>query len=163
MTPGKNLAIREIYEDNKNLFAVKKSFVIEPGFRAVEGIVSQEYDESKVKSLKVKKEKIDVKENQTNPPPRYNGASVIKKMKEEGIGRPSTYSHTTNGLVMYDYVIKEGSAFVPTELAYDVNDLILKKAKFNDIINIEYTANMENDLDKISTGSVDNVKLLKKF
>ena len=163
MEPGKNIAVREIYEDNGHLFAIKKSFVVEPGFRAIEGIKPQEYKEAESSTIKVNKDKIKIKENQTSPPPRYNGASIIKKMKEEGIGRPSTYSGTTNGLIMYNYIVKEGSAFVPTEHGYEITDLILNKAKFDDIINIKYTADMETDLDKVSTGKVDHVKLLKDF
>jgi DNA topoisomerase-1 len=94
MVQGKNLAIREIYKDGKDFFTLKKSVVIEPGFRVVEGIVSTEYKEPK-KSIKIDKKKLEVKENSTKPPARYNQSSIIKKMKEEGIGRPSTYSATT--------------------------------------------------------------------
>lgn len=162
MIPGKNQAIREVYQDGKYNFILKKSIIIEPGFRVLDGAVFGKYIKPK-ETVKLDKKKLEIIENSTKPPSRYNQSSIIKKMKEEGIGRPSTYSATTWGLIQYKYVEKLNGSLVPTELAIEVNDLLIKKANFKDIINVEYTSKMETILDKIAEGNAKKEDFLKKF
>ncbi len=163
MIPGKNISVREFYKDGDQILSFKKSFVSEPGFRTVEGVVATEYIEPKSKTLKIDVKKLNIVDNQTKPPARYNQSSIIKKMKEEGIGRPSTYSNTTYGLIQYKYVDVQGGQLVPTELANEVNELLIDKAGFKDIINVEYTSEMERELDMIAKGDLNRHKFLKKF
>lgn len=86
----------------------------------------------------------------TQPPPRYTDASLVKAMEEKGIGRPSTYATIINVLLKREYTKKEGRQLVPTELAFKVNDLLVKF--FDDIINVKFTAQMEEQLDGIEEG-----------
>jgi len=88
----------------------------------------------------------------TQPPARYNEASLIKLLEQKGIGRPSTYSPTISVIQERNYVTKdENKRFYPTPIGITVNDLLVNH--FPDIVNPEFTANMENDLDKISQGN----------
>ena len=87
----------------------------------------------------------------TNPPARYTEAKLIKQMEEDGIGRPSTYAKTMDTLKSRGYVEIIDKKFKPTEIGIEITDKL--QEHFNHIINVEYTANMENDLDKISDGN----------
>lgn len=97
----------------------------------------------------------------TEPKPRYTESSLIKEMESLGIGRPSTYATIVTTIKDRGYVVLDKKKFVPTSLGFDTNDKLTKF--FNNIINIEYTANMENDLDEIAIGNKDNIKTLRKF
>ena len=91
--------------------------------------------------LKVKKTDIKVVDHESNPPARYNQSSLIKLMKEEGIGRPSTYSATTTGLIKHGYLENVKGSLRPTTIAVDVNTLL--ESTFADLIDSKYTAQME--------------------
>lgn len=97
----------------------------------------------------------------TKPPARYNDASLVKTLEEEGIGRPSTYAPTIYTLVMRGYVGRKGGALLPTELGETVVDLLVKH--FPKILDLQFTANMENELDRIEDGEIDWVVALKNF
>ena len=97
----------------------------------------------------------------TKPPARYTEASLIKKMEELGIGRPSTYATTVDTLKSRGYADLKEKKFIPTKTGVDVTDKL--QEYFNNIINVEYTANMETDLDKISEGEANWVQILKEF
>ena len=97
----------------------------------------------------------------TQPPARYTEATLIKALEENGIGRPSTYAPTITTIIARLYVEREGKSLKPTALG-DVTTVLMKDV-FSDIVNVEFTANMENNLDKIEDGSVDWVKVLKDF
>ena len=86
----------------------------------------------------------------TQPPARYTEASLVKAMEELGIGRPSTYATIMSNIKDRGYVNIVEKKFVPTEIGIEVNDSL--QAYFSNIINVKYTANMENDLDKIAMG-----------
>lgn len=103
----------------------------------------------KAKDL-IKLHKIDGEQKFTNPPPRYTDASLVKAMEEKGIGRPSTYASVINVLLKRQYTQKEGRQLIPTELAFKVNDLLVKY--FDDLINVKFTAQMEEKLDGIEEG-----------
>ena len=102
-----------------------------------------------------------VEDKETQPPARYNDGSLIEKLDELGVGRPSTFATTVSILVDRAYADKQGKALVPTEFGFVVNKKL--QEAFSNIINEEYTAHMEEDLDKISEGNLDYKKLLDKF
>ncbi len=162
LTPGKNKSLMDIYQDKGNYFVIKSSIPIELGFRVVDGLklVAESAPKNKI-NLKI--DFLAVIDHETKPPAKYNQASLIKKMKEVGIGRPSTYANTTQGLINYQYLISKGGTLTPTELAYEVNNLLQKKAKFSDIINEEYTSWMEQQLDLIARKEADGTKFIKDF
>ena len=98
----------------------------------------------------------------TEPPPRYNEASLIKAMEEHGIGRPSTYAPTIATIQARNYVAKnEQRRFVPTETGNMVNDILV--AHFPQIVDINFTAKMEEDLDRIAEGQAKWVPVIKEF
>jgi len=97
----------------------------------------------------------------TKPPPRYNDASIVKSLEEDGIGRPSTYAPTIFTLLSREYVERSGGALIPTELGEIVLDQLM--LHFPDILNIEFTALMEEKLDEIEEGDADWVEILKNF
>ena len=97
----------------------------------------------------------------TKPPARYTEAKLIKEMEELGIGRPSTYAKTMDNIKTRGYVNVVDKKFVPTPVGIEITDKL--QQSFNHIINVEYTANMENDLDKIALGKLVWYKVLDKF
>ena len=105
----------------------------------------------------------DLKGNQhfTQPPPRYTEASLIKALEENGIGRPSTYAATIATITTREYVTREGKAFKPTELGEVITQLM--KERFPKIVNVKFTAQVENELDAVQRGDEDWVDTLQKF
>ena len=97
----------------------------------------------------------------TRPPLRYTDASLVKVMEEKGIGRPSTYASIISVLTKRRYVEKDGKYMVPTEVAYKITDMLLKY--FTEIMDVGFTARMEDDLDKIEDGGVDWHKIIADF
>ena len=97
----------------------------------------------------------------TQPPPRYTEASLVKELENKGIGRPSTYSPIIGTVQDRGYVEKEGKALKPTELGVTVNEQLVKH--FPVIMDVAFTAHMEEDLDKILEGSMDMLSVLKEF
>jgi len=89
----------------------------------------------------------------TEPPPRYNEATLVKRLESDGVGRPSTYASILSTIQEREYVKREGGRFVPTELGMVVTDLLLES--FDDIFDVSYTARMEEELDEIEDGKLD--------
>lgn len=104
---------------------------------------------------------INYSEHTTKPPSRYTESKLIKEMETLGIGRPSTYAKIIETLNERDYVKVEDKKFVPTEVAMETTDKL--QEFFKDIINVDYTKEMEDDLDKIADGKLESVKLLDRF
>ena len=104
---------------------------------------------------------INYSEHTTKPPSRYTESKLIKEMETLGIGRPSTYAKIIETLNERDYVKVEDKKFVPTEVAIETTDKL--QEFFKDIINVDYTKEMEDDLDKIADGKLESVKLLDRF
>ncbi len=104
---------------------------------------------------------ITPKQNFTQPPSRYTEATLVKALEEKGIGRPSTYAPIISTIQERRYIAKEGKALKPTELGVIVNDLM--KKNFSDIVDIEFTAELENELDDIENGGKQWKKLLRDF
>ena len=101
------------------------------------------------------------KQHFTQPPPRYTEATLVKELEKKGIGRPSTYASIISTIQDRDYVSKEQRRFVPTDVGKMVNHLLVES--FPDILDVSFTARMENDLDRIEDGKVDWVKVMKDF
>jgi len=89
----------------------------------------------------------------TEPPPRYNEATLVKKLEADGVGRPSTYASILSTIQDREYVTKEGGKFLPTELGMVVTDLLLEN--FDDLFDVKYTARMEEELDEIEEGKLE--------
>lgn len=121
-----------------------------------EGLLPEmaEGDKLTIKSL-------EPKQHFTQPPPRYTDATLVKILEEKGIGRPSTYAPIVDTIQKRGYVVRENKQFYPTELGSIVVELL--KNHFQDIINVEFTADMEKKLDKIEEGEADWVDVLKGF
>ena len=109
----------------------------------------------------VKSLDIEPKQHFTQPPPRFSEARLVKTMEEIGIGRPSTYAPTLDTIQRRGYVVLDAKRFMPTELGEIVHQLVLEF--FPDIINIEFTAKMEQDLDDIEEGSRKWVEVIDEF
>lgn len=97
----------------------------------------------------------------TKPPPRYTEASLVKKLEEEGIGRPSTYAPTISTVQQRGYIQKDGKQLVPQDIAFTVTDLLAEH--FTDIVDTRFTAQMEQQLDDIGEGAVRRQEFLKNF
>lgn len=97
----------------------------------------------------------------TKPPPRYTEASLVKKLEEEGIGRPSTYAPTISTIQQRGYIKKEGKQLIPEDIAFTVTDLLTEH--FPDIVDPAFTARMEQSLDDIAEADLKSVTFLKAF
>ena len=114
-----------------------------------------------VKNKQLKLEKIEPKQSFTEPPPRYTEASLVKTLEEKGIGRPSTYSPTITTILERRYIEKEQKQLIPTELGKIVNKLL--KENFSNIMDIQFTANIESQFDNIAEGKEDWKKMIRDF
>ena len=97
----------------------------------------------------------------TQPPPRYSEATLVKALEEKGVGRPSTYAAIISTIQDREYVIKDQGKFVPTEMGRMVNSVLIKS--FPEVIDLEFTAKMENELDDVEDGKREWVTVLKEF
>jgi len=104
---------------------------------------------------------VDPKGHQTSPPPRYTEASLVKRLEEEGIGRPSTYAPTVATIQRRGYVTRQGKALVPSFTAFAVTRLL--REHFGDYVDIGFTAEMEEILDRISNGDKDWLDFIREF
>ncbi len=109
----------------------------------------------------LKKQKVEPKQSFTEPPPRYTEASLVKALEEKGIGRPSTYSPTITTILERRYVEKEQKQLVPTELGKVVNNLLVEN--FHDIINVEFTAKIEEEFDEVAEGKEAWKQVIREF
>jgi DNA topoisomerase-1 len=105
--------------------------------------------------------KILPKQHFTQPPPRFTDASLIKAMEELGIGRPSTYAPTISTIQDRDYVQKIDKKFSPTEMGFIVNDILVEH--FPKVVDFQFTANMEDQLDEIANGDKEWVPVIREF
>ena len=109
----------------------------------------------------VEKKKINPKQSFTEPPPRYTEASLVKALEEKGIGRPSTYSPIITTIIDRHYIQKEQKQLVPTELGKVVNKLLIEN--FSDVVNEEFTANIETRFDRIAEGEEKWKNIIREF
>ncbi|KRW90993.1 DNA topoisomerase I [Alicyclobacillus tengchongensis] len=156
-------------EINGAWFRATGSVVRFPGFMAVyiEGNDDADSDENGKLLPPVEEGDVltvaDVRPEQhfTQPPPRYSESSLVKAMEELGIGRPSTYAPTIDTILKRGYVVLEQKRFLPTELGEIVVNLL--KENFNQLIDVDFTANMEQELDAVEDGEANWVALIDHF
>ncbi|MBR2241370.1 MAG: type I DNA topoisomerase [Clostridia bacterium] len=110
---------------------------------------------------KLESKKVEPKQSFTEPPARYTEASLVKSLEEKGIGRPSTYSPTITTILERRYIQKEKKQLVPTELGKIVNKLLTEN--FKDIINVEFTAKIEEEFDEIAEGNEYWKDVIREF
>ena len=126
---------------------------------------SEEDEESIIPDLtenqEVKKINTESKQSFTEPPARYTEASLVKALEEKGIGRPSTYSPTITTILERRYVEKEQKQLVPTDLGKIVNKLLTEN--FKDVINVEFTAKIEEEFDEIAEGKENWKQVIREF
>ena len=132
----------------------------------VEGTDKEEKEEEGMlpeleENQEVKLKKLNPKQSFTEPPPRYTEASLVKALEEKGIGRPSTYSPTITTILERRYIEKEKKQLYPTELGKVVNKLLTEN--FTDVINVEFTAKIENEFDEIAEGHEKWKKMIREF
>ncbi|CAM3931519.1 type I DNA topoisomerase [Bacillus paramycoides] len=154
--------------NNNVQFRASGSVVKFPGFMKVYVESKDDGAEEKDKMLPplevgetVFSKDIEPKQHYTQPPPRYTEARLVRTLEELGIGRPSTYVPTLETIQKRGYVALDNKRFVPTELGGIVIELILEF--FPEIINIEFTANMEQSLDEVEEGNANWVKIVDDF
>ena len=109
----------------------------------------------------VKKEKLEAKQSFTQPPARYTEASLVKALEEKGIGRPSTYSPTITTILERRYIQKEQKQLIPTNLGKIVNKLLVEN--FPDVINVEFTAKIEEEFDEVAEGKEPWKQVIREF
>ena len=166
----------EKWQEAKYIFKATGTQVIFPGYLILEEPPAEEEGEEKEEKEEEEKdvklpqlaigEKLDLAQltpNQhfTKPPPRYNEASLVRALEEREIGRPSTYAPIIQTIVKRDYVCKDRSKLIPTELGFTVTGLLTEH--FPNVINVEFTAKMEADLDLIEEGKEDWKRILADF
>jgi len=148
-------------------FNASGSTVRFPGFMAVyiEGQDVEEEKEEKLPPLKkdeaLKLQGLDPDQHFTQPPPRFTEASLVKELEEKGIGRPSTYASIISTIQDREYVLKDGKQLKPTELGFTVTDMLV--VSFPEILNVEFTARMEEELDQIEEGQMEWRKAMTEF
>ncbi|WP_029896729.1 type I DNA topoisomerase [Desulfohalovibrio reitneri] len=137
--------------------------ILFPGFLKIYGM--DEAAESALPKLEQGMEltpkKVSKEQKFTQPPPRYSEASLVKELEDKGIGRPSTYAQIISTLLDRDYARLQEKRFVPTELGMTVSDLLSKH--FQNLMDISFTARMEESLDHVAEGGEDWKHLLKEF
>ena len=141
------------------------SHLIFPGFQAVYVTAEGEEKDVALPELVTGDElrlmKVLPKQHFTEPPPRYNDASLVKVLEEKGIGRPSTYAPIIETVLARGYVARVSKTFKPTELGFVVVDML--EEYFKDIVDEKFTANMEAQLDSVAGGNIDKNEVLKEF
>jgi DNA topoisomerase-1 len=168
MQPAEYFLRQVEIKGGKFLFRATGSTLMFDGFLRVY-LVEDEEDEKSVKIPKEIKEKdslplnkLDPKQHFTQPPPYYTEATLVKELEKLGIGRPSTYATILSTIQKRHYVEKKDKKrFFPTELGIKVNELLTKNLP--DIINVSFTATMEESLDKIAQGDIKRDKVLNDF
>ncbi|MCK5507528.1 MAG: type I DNA topoisomerase [Desulfobacterales bacterium] len=151
------------------LFTASGSSVKFPGFMVLYMSVDEEIENQKEKNnlpelsegTELKVNKLEPRQHFTMPPPRFSEASLVKELEENGIGRPSTYASILSTIKEKGYVDFLKGYFKPSELGFIVNDLLVKS--FPDIFEVDFTAKMEEDLDRIETSETDYLKILTRF
>ena len=166
MSDAKALSTTMIFDNNDYKFKTTGSVITFDGYLKV----YSEFEDTKDTVLpdlsdklntKIPSEDIIYEQHFTKPKPRYTEAKLIKEMEELGIGRPSTYATIMSNIRDRGYVEVIEKKFVPTKIGFEVTDKL--QEFFSNIINVKYTANMENDLDLIANGELEEKKVLTDF
>ena len=166
MADAKVEATSVILDNNNYQFKVNGQVLLYDGYLKVYGDYESNEDkilpeEFSIENNILKTDNVEKKQHFTNPPARYTEAKLIKEMEELGIGRPSTYAKIMDTIKERSYVVLEEKKFKPTDIGIETTDKL--QEFFSDLINVDYTAKMENDLDVIADGDLDEVKVLREF
>ena len=153
-----------VLDNNGYTFKTTGSIIIFDGYLKVYGDYESK-ENKEIPDFVVGEEKntndVEKKQHFTQPPARYTEASLIKELEELGIGRPSTYATIIDTIKSRDYVVLEEKKFKPTQMGFETTDKL--QEFFSDLINVDYTSNMEKDLDEIADGKMEYLKVLKEF
>lgn len=165
MTPARFQATSVDILAGKYLFSATGSILIFESFMALYTKNAADKEKNIIPDLE-KDEALDLinllpSQHFTKPPPRYSDSSLIKALEEEGIGRPSTYAPIISTVILRDYVRRIKGYLNPTELGFKVCDLLVEY--FPKIMDLNFTALMEEELDEIEEGRLDKIKVLKDF
>ncbi|MBO4236050.1 MAG: type I DNA topoisomerase [Firmicutes bacterium] len=165
MSAAKFNSVQVGIENGDYLLKANGSEVIFDGFRKIYSPVSDDDDDKMLPALKegevLKAEKITGEQAFTQPPARYTEASLVKELEEKNIGRPSTYAPIVSTLSERRYVLKEKKAIKPTDLGFLVNDMM--EEHFRDIVDVNFTAAMEDSLDDIEMNKKEWKKVVGDF
>ena len=166
MAPAKQKVTTIILDNNNYKFKATGTVTVFDGYLKVYSDLEKSEDKelpniASYKSDVLVTDKLDIKQHFTEPPARYTEAKLIKEMEDLGIGRPSTYATTMSTIVDRGYVKLVEKHFIPTEIGIETNNKL--QEFFSDLINVKYTAKMEEDLDNIANGDVVWNKLLDEF
>lgn len=163
MSSSTSLATSIILDNNNYKFKINGTKIIFDGYLKVYDL--EDKNDKILPSIKqgevLVTDDLEKKQHFTEPPARYSEASLIKEMETLGIGRPSTYATIVTTIKDRLYVTLDKKRFVPTELGFETNDKL--QNYFANIINVKYTAGMEENLDEIALGKLDNIKILRNF
>lgn len=145
----------------KYIFRANGAVIKFPGFLKIYGTSKEDLLPELKQDELLALIKLDAKQKFTEPPARYNDASLVKKLEELGIGRPSTYAPIIHTITARNYIKREQGKFLPQEIALLVTDLLLEH--FPDIIDYQFTADMENELDNVAAGKKEWVPVIREF
>ena len=166
MTPAVFDTVAAKIENNGQIFNASGSILQFEGYKKV--YLSKEDEEDANKSLPelaagetLNLSKITPTQHFTQPPPRYTEATLVRSLEENGVGRPSTYAPTISTLTTRGYVTREQKSLFPTELGSIVNNIMVEN--FQQIVDIDFTANMEETLDKVEEGEIEWKDILRQF
>lgn len=148
------------------VFRASTSQMVSPGFTSVLAVARLDDEETPlpaglVPGAELPRPEVQVEEGQTEPPKRYTEAGIVRKLEQEGIGRPSTYAQIVSVIQDRGYVVREGSSLRPTLLGHLVTDLL--RLYFPETVEEAFTAKMEEDLDRVQEGDLGRGELLRSF
>ena len=165
MSPANVKSVSAEINNGRYSFDAKGSKVLFDGYQKVYKYKKDDEKDNMIPELETGEElipvDIDAEQNFTKPPSRYTEASLVKELEEKNIGRPSTYAPIVSTLSDRKYVKKEKKSLVPTELGFTVNDIMVQY--FTDIVDVQFTAAMEDKLDDVESKGIDWKKIISDF
>ena len=165
MSPANVKSVSAEINNGRYSFDAKGSKVLFDGYQKVYKYKKDDEKDNMIPELEKGEElvpiDIDAEQNFTKPPSRYTEASLVKELEEKNIGRPSTYAPIVSTLSDRKYVKKEKKSLVPTELGFTVNDIMVQY--FTDIVDVQFTAAMEDKLDDVESKGIDWKKIISDF
>jgi DNA topoisomerase I, bacterial len=168
MAPARKSTTTVKLSNGNAVYTASGTSIVFPGFLKVYGLdASDEESEEKTQlppvtaGDRLKTEALELKDHTTNPPNRYTEASLVKKLEEQGIGRPSTYASIISTLLERGYVAEDKTTLIPTFLGFATHNFL--SVAFAPLVDYNYTSEMETRLDEIAEGSMDRLKYLNEF
>jgi len=165
MTPAVYDTISVDIQAGEYLFRSSSSHLKFAGYKKVYNDQEEEEAKNHIPPLKINEklflESLQAEQHFTQPPPRFTEASLVKLLEEKNIGRPSTYAPIIDTILKRHYVERQNKQFVPTELGFIVVDLL--KDHFSNIVEVEFTAKMEEELDLIEEGQMEWRQVIREF